>query len=206
MKEKRSKKTVRFNFLLPNDKTLFWVYLPIIALVVIILLGVSDDADSDTKVQALTVLGLAGASLLVCFCWAFSLWRAPVSVVDYIRGTTSSRTMLWFWGLFGSISLIAPLTGIGGESFIPVWESAIWTFAGAGSVLLTAGPAYKEYREAMGTADATPEPRFGQQQLTRRNKDGVTWSRHKFLSRRLLCMGLTTVAVLAARGGRRRHS
>ncbi|WP_400159850.1 hypothetical protein [Arthrobacter sp. BPSS-3] len=206
VKDEQSKTTGRFSLRLPNDKKLFWVYLPTIALVVIILVGISDDADSDTKVQALTVLGLAAASLLVCFRWAFRLWRAPVSTVDYIKGTTASRTMLWFWGLFGSISLLASLTGIGGDSFTPVWESAIWTFAGAGSVLLTAGPAYKEYREAMGTADATRRPRSVQQQRTGRNAGGVTPSRHGLRSRPLLVMGLAAVAVLAARRGWRRPS
>ena len=204
MKDERSNKSGRFNFRLPDDKKLFWVYLPILGLIAIIFLGVSDDPGSDTKVQALTVLGLAGASLFVCFCWAFSLWRAPVSIVNYIRGTTASRTMLWFWGLFGSISLIAPLTGIDGESLTPVWESTLWTFAGAGSVLLTAGPAYKEYREAMGTADATPRPRSEQQPTMRNERDGP-WSRHGVQSRPLLFMGLTALAVLAARGGRRKR-
>lgn len=200
MEDERSENTGRFSRRLPNDKKLFWVYLPMIALVVIILLGISDDADSDTKVQALTVLGLAGASLLVCFYWAFRLWRAPVSTVDYIKGTTASRTMLWFWGLFGSISLIAPLTGIGGESLTPVWESTIWTFAGAGSVLLTAGPAYKEYREAIGTADAMAR-QTSKQKWTRRNAGVVESSRHELQSRPFLFMGLTAVAILAARGG-----
>lgn len=175
-------------------------------LIALVLLGVSDDPSSDTKVQALTVLGLAAASMLVCFYWAYSLRRASVSVVDYIKGTTASRTMLWFWGVFGSFSLIAPMTGIGGESFIPVWKSALWTFAGIGSVLLTAGPTYKEYREAMGTADTSLQQEFGQQQTMSPVEGGVSLARHYFPPVPLLFAGLLAVAALAARGGAKRST
>lgn len=206
VEHERSKKISGVSFRLPDDRKLCWVYyLLVLTLIALVLLGVSDDPDSDTKVQALTVLGLAAVSMLVCFYWAFSLRRASVSVVDYIKGTTASRTMLWFWGVFGSFSLIAPMAGIGGESFIPVWKSAIWTFAGVGSVLLTAGPAYKEYREAMGTVETTLQG-FGQQQTISPVQGGVSLARHDFPPVPLLFAGLIAVAVLAARGGAKRST
>jgi hypothetical protein len=73
--------------------------------------------------------------------------------------------MVWFWAVFGFISSVAPQIGIGGHSFVPLWESALGTFAGVGSVLLTAGPAYKEYRDALGTVVGASETE-GEQELS----------------------------------------
>lgn len=158
-----SRKSGWGRFGLPDDRKAFWAYLVVVGLVAVALVNLVDDPASDTKVQALTVLGLALTSMVVCFYWAFSLQRASVSVVDYIKGTTASRTMVWFWAVFGSISAASPLIGIGEQSFVPLWESALGAFAGMGSVLLTAGPAYKEYREAMATVVAALEPGGGRE-------------------------------------------
>jgi hypothetical protein len=38
--------------------------------------------------------------------------------------------------------------GLGAQSIIALFEGQLWTFAGMGSLLLTVGPAYSEYKEA----------------------------------------------------------
>lgn len=188
---------------MPDDRKGYWAYLGVLGLIAIAVVNLVDDPASDTKVQVLTVLGLALTSMGVCFYWAFSLKRASVSVVDYVKGTTASRTMLWFWAVFGFISAVAPLIGIGGQSFAPLWESGLATFAGIGSVLLTAGPAYKEYREALTTVAATSEPGAGQEPLN----DVCTAAAPPSGSRnsplvRLVCVSLVAAFVIGRRSGR----
>nr|AFK89593.1 hypothetical protein [Arthrobacter sp. J3.53] len=188
---------------MPDDRKSYWAYLVAVGLVAVALVNLVDDPASDTKVQVLTVLALALTSMVICFYWAFSLQRASVSVADYIKGTTASRTMLWFWAVFGSISAVAPLIGIGGQSFVPLWESALGAFAGIGSVLLTAGPAYKEYREAMATVVAAPEPRAGWEPLNdpRTVAEPSNGGRYRS-SIRLLLVSLVAVFVIGRRSGR----
>lgn len=191
------------SFGLPDDRKAYWAYLVVIGLVAVALVNVVDDRDSDTKVQALTILGLALTSMAVCFYWAFSLQRASVSVVDYIKGTTASRIMVWFWAVFGSISSVAPQIGIGGQSFVPLWESALGSFAGMGSVLLTAGPAYKEYREAMATVAAAPEPGIGQKLLNDARTVAEPTNGSRYGSPvRLLVVSLVAVFVIGRRSRR----
>nr|WP_173026329.1 MULTISPECIES: hypothetical protein [unclassified Arthrobacter] len=199
----RSKKSGWISFGLPDDRKSYWAYLVAVGLVAVALVNLVDDPASDTKVQVLTVLALALTSMVICFYWAFSLQRASVSVADYIKGTTASRTMLWFWAVFGSISAVAPLIGIGGQSFVPLWESALGAFAGIGSVLLTAGPAYKEYREAMATVVAAPEPRAGWEPLNdpRTVAEPSNGGRYRS-SIRLLLVSLVAVFVIGRRSGR----
>lgn len=199
----RSRKSGWVSFGLPDDRKSYWTYLIVVGLLSVALVNLVDDPASDTKVQVLSVLGLALASMIVCFYWAFSLQRASVSVVNYIKGTTASRTMLWFWAVFGSVSAIAPLTGIGGQSFVPLWESALGAFAGIGSVLLTAGPAYKEYREALGTLESGSEPRAGSKlskdvHNVAAPKNGGPYSS----TTRLLLVSLIAVFVIGQRSGR----
>ncbi|MGX9902048.1 hypothetical protein ACW0JT_23510 [Arthrobacter sp. SA17] len=136
-----------------------------------------DDALSDAKVQAIAALGLAIVSMIVCFFWAFSLWRATVSSVQYVRGTTTSRSMVWFWAMVGAMSAGAPITGIGGQSFVPLWEHGLVTFAGLGSVLLTVGPAYKEYREAIHSAPTTVDTDTHHQQVDENDGDTLVTNR-----------------------------
>jgi hypothetical protein len=152
------------NFGLPDDRKACWFYPVIWGLVAFVFANLLDDPASDTKIQAITVLGLGLISLGVCSYWAFSLKRASVSVTDYIKGTTASRTMVWFWSVFGSISAIAPTIGVRGNAFVPLWDSALGAFAGIGAVILTAGPAYKEYREAIATVADTSDPETGSEQ------------------------------------------
>lgn len=164
MADAGSRKRQWVGFGLPDDRKAYWIYLVVFGCVAFVFVNLLGTPSSDTKIQALTVLGFALVSLGVCFYWAFSLKRASVSVADYIKGTTASRAMVWFWAVFGSISATAPTLGIGGQAFVPLWDSALGAFAGIGAVLLTAGPAYKEYREAIATAAATPETEPGHQQ------------------------------------------
>lgn len=200
----RSKKSGLISFGLPDDRKSYWAYLLIVGLVAVALVNLGDDPASDTKVQVLTVLALAVISMVICFYWAFSLQRASVSVVDYIKGTTASRMMLWFWAVFGSISAVAPLIGIGGQSFVPLWESALGAFAGIGSVLLTAGPAYKEYREALATVEAASEPRAGRELSDEPPTVAEPTSGGRYSSTmRLLLVTLVAVFVIGRRSGRR---
>jgi hypothetical protein len=125
-----------------------WVYLVPVLVICSLFAGVLRGADGDPKLQVLTLLGLAMISMVVCGIWAWKLSRTQLSASDYVKGTTTSRMMLWFWGLFGLLAFGGEAVGIGAKSLIPLWESSFLTFAGIGSVLLTVGPAYKEYREA----------------------------------------------------------
>lgn len=202
----RSKKRSGWvSFGLPDDRKSYWAYLVVVGLVAVALVNVVDDPDSDTKVQVLTVLALALTSMVICFYWAFSLQRASVSVVDYIKGTTASRAMLWFWAVFGSISAVAPLVGIGGQSFVPLWGSGLGAFAGIGSVLLTAGPAYKEYREALVTVETASEPRAGREPSNEpRAVAEPTNGGHNSSSIRLVLVSLVAVFVIGRRSGRSR--
>jgi hypothetical protein len=69
---------------LPDDRKTYWVYLVVIGLVVLALINVVDDPASDAKVQALTVLGLALASMVVCFFGrsAFSARRSQLLITS----------------------------------------------------------------------------------------------------------------------------
>lgn len=163
--EKRSEKFRWIRFRFPDDSRSFWVYLPVVVLIAFVEVQIWDDALSNVKVQAIAALGLAILSMIVCFFWAFSLWRATVSSVQYVCGTKTSRSMVWFWAVVGAISAGAPFTGIGGQSFVPLWEHGLVTFAGLGSVLLTVGPAYKEYREAIDSAPPTVDTDNHHQQV-----------------------------------------
>lgn len=203
MTDGRSKKSGWVSFVLPDDRKSYWAYLLVVGLVAVALVNLGDDPPSDTKVQVLTVLGLALTSMVICFYWAFSLKRASVSAVDYIKGTTASRTMLWFWAVFGSISAVAPLIGIGGKSFVPLWESALGAFAGIGSVLLTTGPAYKEYREALATVVAASRAEAEQELPSdARTVAGPTDGGRSWSSGRLVLVSLVAVFVLGRRSGR----
>jgi hypothetical protein len=192
------------SFGVPDDRKAYWAYLVVMGLVAVALVNLVGTPASDTKVQALTVLALALISIVVCFYWAFNLHRVSVSVVDYIRGTTASRTMVWFWAVFGSISAVAPLAGIGEQSFVPLWDSALGTFAGMGSVLLTAGPAYKEYREAMATVEAASDPEPG----LKLSNDFHSVAEPKYRGRHRSSFRLLVVSLVAvfAIGRRRRRS
>lgn len=82
-------------------------------------MNVGDDPASDTKVQVLIVLALALTSMAICFYGAFSLQRASVSVVDYIKGTTASRTNLWFWQCLDPYLQLHPSSASEGNHFVP---------------------------------------------------------------------------------------
>lgn len=97
---------------------------------------------------------MAELSMLFCWRWAFKLSKSCATAADYVKGTTTSRMMVWFWVLFGILLLTSPLVGLGAAVWLPLWETPLFTFAGMGSVLLTAGPAYKEYKEVTQTSAA----------------------------------------------------
>lgn len=73
--------------------------------------------------------------------------QSCATAADYVKGTTTSRMMVWFGYSSAFCSLHPPLLGLGAAVWLPLWETPLFTFAGMGSVLLTAGPAYKEYKE-----------------------------------------------------------
>jgi hypothetical protein len=207
------KKKWRVNFSLPDDRKSSWVYLTVLCFIALIFVSLLDAPASDTKVQALAVLGFALISTGVCSYWAFSLQRALVSVEQYIKGTTASRTLIWFWAVFGSISVLAPKLGISGQAFLPLWDSALGAFAGMGAVLLTAGPAYKEYREAMATIQRTTEPEAARAQPAAAPSAGVQRVKYRPGSSVLLIASLTAAWVIVRKsrhdpadaGGRRRN-
>lgn len=206
MADAGSRKRRWVSFGLPDDRKAYWVYLVVFGFVAFVFVNLIDDPTSDTKVQALTVLGFALISLGVCFYWAFSLQRASVSVADYIKGTTASRTMAWFWAVFGSISAIAPTLGIGGQAFVPLWDSALGAFAGIGAVLVTAGPAYKEYREAIATTAKNSEPWAGNEQPNGTRAVEVPADQHRRRSSPVPLLLVSLAAGLMIGRRSRRHS
>lgn len=135
-----------------DDRNTSWVYLVPVVIIVSIFAGVLQGQDGDSKLQAALLLGLAAVAMMTCWVWAGKLSKLQLTLVNYVKGTTTSRMMLWFWVVFGTSSVGAEAIGIGSRIFMPLWESSILAFGGVGSILLTAGPAYKEYREAQAVA------------------------------------------------------
>lgn len=130
-----------------DDRRMSWVYsLPPLVLAALCL-GLWSSPNGDPKVQAYLLLGLALFSMMFCWRWAFKLSRSCASTADYVKGTTTSRMMIWFWAVFGGLALATQAVGMGVEVWLPLWGPPLYTFAGIGSILLTAGPAYKEYKE-----------------------------------------------------------
>lgn len=133
---------------LRDDRKTSWVYLIPVGMVFSVFVGVLEGPDGDPKLQAALLLGLATIAMIICWTWAHRLSKLQIGVIDYVKGTTTSRMMMWFWVIFASSSFGAEAVGIGSKSFTPLWESSLLAFGGVGSILLTVGPAYKEYREA----------------------------------------------------------
>lgn len=130
-----------------DDRRTSWVYsLPPLVLTALCL-GLLNTPNGDPKVQAYLLLGLALFSMMFCWRWAFKLSRSCTSTVDYVKGTTTSRMMVWFWAVFGGLALATQGAGMGVQVWLPLWGPSLYTFAGIGSILLTVGPAYKEYKE-----------------------------------------------------------
>lgn len=146
---------------LADDRRTAWVYLIPIFVIFSLFIGVLKGPNGDPKVQAIALLGLAMISIVVCAVWAGNLSRTDLSGPDYVKGTTTSRMMLWFWVILGFLSFGGEAVGIGARSLIPLWESSFLAFAGVGSVLLTVGPAYREYREARGVDPVQESRRRG---------------------------------------------
>lgn len=133
---------------LRDDRRTSWVYLVPLGMIFSVFVGVLKGPDGDPKLQAALLLGLATIAMAICWIWARRLSKLQIEVVDYVKGTTTSRMMLWFWVIFASSSFGAEALGVGSTSFTPLWESSLLAFGGVGSILLTVGPAYKPYREA----------------------------------------------------------
>lgn len=138
-----------------DDRKTSWVYLVPVGVLLAVFFGVLQGPNGDSKLQAALLLGLAALAMGICWVWARTLSKAALSPVDYIKGTTTSRTMLWYWMVFGTASLVAEVIDVGSQMFATLWESSLLTFGGVGSILLTAGPAYKEFREAQAAAIAS---------------------------------------------------
>lgn len=139
-----------------DERRLHWLQLVVAVILVLAILNAGDGPPSDSRVQVVTVLGLALASTMFCIYWALRLRKAGVTTVNYVSGTTASRTMAAFWAMLFILYWCAPLFGVEGQAFTLLWQSSLSTFAGIGSVILTAGPAYKEYKEAMSTVSSKP--------------------------------------------------
>lgn len=130
-----------------DDRRWSWVYCIPPVVVAAVCFGLGSAPNGNPKAQAFVLLVLALVSTMCCWRWAVKLVKSGVSAADYVKGTTTSRMMVWFWAVFGGLALLTPVVGFGVEVWIPLWESPLYTFAGIGSLLLTAGPAYKEYKE-----------------------------------------------------------
>jgi hypothetical protein len=132
-------------------------YLIVLGLIVLLFLNILDDSDSDAKYQALAVLCLGGVSVVICVYWAHKILQCGANTTDYAKGTTTSRTLLVFWALLIVSTIAANFLGRP-QLFVPLTQGMIGTFAGFGSLILTAGPAYKEYKEAIAPHLQTPLP------------------------------------------------
>jgi uncharacterized membrane protein len=138
-----------------DDHKTSWLYLVPVGVILAVFFGVLQGPNGDSKLQAALLLGLAALAKGICWLWSRTLSKAALPLVEYIRGATTSRTMLWYWMVFGTASLGAEVFDVGSQMFALLWESSLLTFRGVGSILLTAGPAYKEFREAQAAAIAT---------------------------------------------------
>lgn len=144
-----------------DDRRMSWVYSAPPLVVGAVCFGLWGAPDGDAKAQAYLLLGLALVSMMFCWRWAFKLARSGASTADYVKGTTTSRMMVWFWAVFGGLALASPAAGVGVDVWLPLWAPPLFTFAGIGSVLLTAGPAYKEYKEVIHTDAPQLDPLGG---------------------------------------------
>jgi hypothetical protein len=86
--------------------------------------------------------------MVICLAWAIKLSRKAISDARYIKATTTSRVMVWFWLALGATAAVTSPFGIDTQDFMPLFEDSLNGFIGIGSILLTAGPAYAEYKEA----------------------------------------------------------
>ncbi|MEG9250002.1 hypothetical protein V6S67_18075 [Arthrobacter sp. Soc17.1.1.1] len=84
--------------------------------------------------------------------WAIRISRKPGSAAGYVKATTTSRIMVWFWLALGVTTTVTALFGMDTEDFMPLFEDSLAGFIGIGSILLTAGPTYAEYKEAQHAA------------------------------------------------------
>lgn len=62
--------------------------------------------------------------------------------------------MVWFWLALGATAVVTSFFSIGAEDFMALLEESLIGFIGIGSILLTAGPAHVEYKEAQHTSIA----------------------------------------------------
>lgn len=138
-----------------DDRETSWIYLVPMGVILAVFFGVLQGPNGDSKLQAALLLGVAALAMGICWMWARTLSKTALSPIDYIKGTTTSRTMTWYWIVFGTASLVAEVLDVGSQMFAPLWETSLLTFGGVGSILLTAGPAYKEFREAQAAAITT---------------------------------------------------
>lgn len=114
-------------------------------LMLLILVAVDSDAE---RWPAAAALACAFGAMMICLIWAIKISRMTGSDAAYVKATTTSRVMVWFWLALGATTLMTALLGIHTEDFMPLFEDALIGFIGIGSILLTAGPAYAEYMEA----------------------------------------------------------
>lgn len=131
-----------------SDRTWWFLYAVPVAVSGLVLSSVLRGPTSDARPLAAIAMGCAVASLLTCWFWAFRLSRIAPSDAVYVKGTTSARMMLAFWGLLAVTAVVSELLGSDPAYMMPLLEGPLMGFVGIGSVLLTVGPAYKEYKEA----------------------------------------------------------
>lgn len=139
---------------LTSDRT--WSFLYVVPVVVagVLLIAVLSSPGSDSQSLAAIALGCAVASLIACWLWAARLSRIAPTDELYVSGTTSARMMLAFWGLLALSSILGQAFGFDPTYVMPLLEGPLTGFIGIGSVLLTIGPAYKEYKEACAASTA----------------------------------------------------
>lgn len=123
-------------------------------IICMLLILVAIDEAQPAKWPATAALACALVTMVICLVWAIKLSRKEISDASYIKATTTSRVMIWFWLALGGTTAVTALLGIGAETFMALFEESLFGFIGVGSILLTAGPAYAEYKEAQHAATA----------------------------------------------------
>lgn len=104
------------------------------------------------NLPATAALACGLGAMVICLVWAIRVSRTPGSVASYVKATTTSRMMVWFWLALGATTMVTALFGIAVENFMTLFEDSLAGFIGIGSILLAAGPAYAEYKEAQHAA------------------------------------------------------
>jgi hypothetical protein len=76
-------------------------------------------------------MAFAAFSMAVCWWWAYRISKTADRVLC-VKGTTTSRAMLWFWTAFAAAAAAGDWAGFGPQSLTSLFESQLWALPASG--------------------------------------------------------------------------